>query len=83
VEDLTEIGKRLGMQALAEVATIVKPDAIHAWHRQLIAKKFDDSQHRRAPGRPKIDEEIEALVCTWRKRIAPGASIASPVPCAI
>jgi putative transposase len=59
---LAEIGKRLGKQALAEVATIVKPDTIVAWHRQLITKKFDGSQHRRSPGRPKIDPELEALV---------------------
>jgi transposase InsO family protein len=59
---LAEIGKRLGKQALAEVATIVKPETILAWHRQLITKKFDGSQHRRCPGRPKIDAEIEALV---------------------
>jgi putative transposase len=59
---LAEIGKRLGKQALAEVATIVKPDTILAWHRQLITKKYDGSQHRRSPGRPKIDAELEALV---------------------
>ena len=29
-QTLAEIGKRLGMQALAEVATIVKPDTILA-----------------------------------------------------
>ena len=28
---LAEIGKRLGKQALAEVATIVKPDTILGW----------------------------------------------------
>src|SRR5437016_14100807 len=29
---LAEIGKRLGKQALAEVANIVTPDTILAWH---------------------------------------------------
>jgi len=38
-----EIGKRLGKQALAEVATIVKPETILAWHRKLVAQKFDGS----------------------------------------
>jgi putative transposase len=38
---LAEIGKKLGKQALEEVATIVKPDTILAWHRKLVAHKFD------------------------------------------
>src|SRR5437879_823124 len=59
---LAEIGKKLGKQALAEVATIVKPDTILAWHRKLVALKFDGSQQRQAPGRPTIDQELEALV---------------------
>src|SRR5438093_10954824 len=59
---LAEIGQKLGRQALAEVATIVKPDTILAWHRTLVAKKFDGSQQRKAPGRPMIDPELEALV---------------------
>ena len=59
---LADIGYKLGKQALAEVATIVKPDTILAWHRKLIAQKFDGSQQRKAPGRPTIDQELEALV---------------------
>jgi putative transposase len=61
-QSLAEIGKRLGRQALEEIATIVKPDTILAWHRQLIAQKFDGSQQRNGPGRPPIDAEREALV---------------------
>ena len=59
---LAEIGKKLGKQALKEVAKIVKPDTILAWHRKLVAKKFDGSQQRKALGRPTIDQELEALV---------------------
>jgi putative transposase len=59
---LAEIGKKLGKQALAEVATIVTPDTILAWHRKLVAKKFDGSQQRQAPGRPKVGKELEELV---------------------
>jgi homeodomain-containing protein len=69
---LAEIGQKLGKQALAEVATIVKPATILAWHRQLMAQKFDGSPQRKAPGRPRIDEKRETLVirlaqenCTW------------------
>lgn len=40
---LAEIGKKLSKQALEEVATIVKPDTILAWHRKLVSQKFDGS----------------------------------------
>ena len=33
-----------------------------AWHRKLVAQKFDGSQQRQAPGRPKVDPELEALI---------------------
>ena len=59
---LAEIGHKLGKQALAEVATIVKPDTILGWHRKLVAQKFDGSQQRQSPGRPTIAEELEALI---------------------
>jgi transposase InsO family protein len=59
---LAEIGQKLGKKALAEVATIVKPDTILAWHRKLVAQKFDGSKQRKAPGRPRIDPELEALI---------------------
>src|SRR5438876_5319606 len=59
---LAEIGKKLGKQALEDVAHIVKPDTILAWHRQLVAQKFDGSQQRKTLGRPKIGAELEALV---------------------
>ena len=59
---LAEIGKRLGRKALEEVASIVKPETILAWHRKLIAKKFDGSKNRAYPGRPKIDADVENLI---------------------
>src|SRR5205814_7071077 len=49
---LAELGKKLGKQALEEIATIVKPDTILAWHRTLVAQKFDGSQQRKDLGRP-------------------------------
>jgi putative transposase len=59
---LAEIGKQLGKQALEEIATIVKPDTILAWHRQLVAQKFDGSEQRKSVGRPRVDQEIEDKV---------------------
>src|SRR5437764_9247830 len=59
---LAEIGQKLGKKVLEEVATIVKPDTILAWHRTLVAQKCDGSKQRKTPGRPPIDQELEALV---------------------
>jgi transposase InsO family protein len=53
--------KRLGRKVLAEVGTIVTPETLLAWHRKLIAEKYDGSAKRR-PGRPRIAAEIETLV---------------------
>src|SRR5215813_9069940 len=55
---LAELGQKLGKQALADVATIVKPATILAWHRKLVAQKSDGSHQRKAPGRPPIDPEL-------------------------
>ena len=59
---LAEIGKRLGRKLLGEIACVAKPDTILAWYRKLIAQKFDGSRQRQYPGRPRIDEKVEALV---------------------
>jgi putative transposase len=59
---LAEIGQQLGKEALEQVANIVKPDTILAWHRKLVVQKFDGSTQRTAPGCPTINPELEALV---------------------
>jgi putative transposase len=64
---LAAIGQQLGKKALEEVATIVKPDTILAWHRRLVAKKFDGPTPPKAPGRPMIDQELEALIVRMAK----------------
>src|SRR5215813_7754148 len=59
---LAEMGQKLGRQALVEIATIAKLETILAWHRKLVAQKPDDLKPRKALGRPRIDQELEALV---------------------
>jgi putative transposase len=58
---LAERPKKLGRKVLAQVATIVTPEIVLAWHRKLIAKKYDLTSNRTA-GRPKTLEEISKLV---------------------
>jgi transposase InsO family protein len=53
--------KGLGCKVLADVATLVTPETLMAWHRRLIAQKYDGTANRR-PGRPRKAGEIEALV---------------------
>jgi putative transposase len=38
------------------------PDTILGWYRRLVARKFDGSRLRRAPGRPPISKEIQELI---------------------
>jgi transposase InsO family protein len=52
----------LGRKALKEIASIVTPDTILAWHRKLIARKWDYSARRRRPGRPATVREIADLI---------------------
>ncbi|HEY6271723.1 MAG TPA: integrase core domain-containing protein [Terriglobales bacterium] len=53
--------KKLGRRVLDELTTIVTPATLLAWHRRLIAQKYDGSQ-KRGPGRPPTQEEIRRLV---------------------
>jgi hypothetical protein len=57
-----KIAHRLGRNALAEVATIARPDTILAWYRKLMARKFDGSKARCDPGTPRIRREVEQLI---------------------
>ena len=60
-------GKALGRKLLAEVAGIVTPDTLLAWHRRLIAKKWDYSSRRKRAGRPRVMVEIAELIVRLAK----------------
>ena len=47
---------------LKEVASLVTPQTLLAWHRKLIAKKYDSSGRRRRVGRPATVEDLRCLV---------------------
>jgi transposase InsO family protein len=57
---LARHGHRLGRRRLEAVATIVTPDTILRWHRQLIARKWTYAKRR--GGRPGVPAEIRSLV---------------------
>src|SRR5712675_2304292 len=52
--------KGLGRKLLAKLATIVTPETLLAWHRKLVAQKYDGSG-KRGPGRPRAADQIETL----------------------
>ena len=56
-------GRELGRKGLFEVATIVTPDTVLRWYRELIAKKYDGSE-RCGPGRPRTAKRIVELIVT-------------------
>ncbi len=51
----------MGRKLLRKIDTLVTPDTLLKWHRQLIAQKYDGSR-KRGPGRPRIMQQIEALI---------------------
>jgi putative transposase len=53
--------KIVGAKWLSQIATIVTPDTLLAWHRKLIAQKYDGTGNRQ-PGRPRILAEVQALI---------------------
>src|SRR4029450_5880177 len=53
--------KLVGRRVLNDIADLVTPDTLLAWHRKLIAEKYDGSA-KRGPGRPRTANEIENLV---------------------
>jgi putative transposase len=55
-------GKILGRKALQEIATIVTPDTILCWHRELVARKWDYSKRRQKLGRPPVSKETIELL---------------------
>ena len=71
-------GHARGRAVLAQVATLVTPDTILRWHRQLIGRKWTTTRH--GVGRPGVLAEIRQLTVrmarenpTWGYRRMQGA----------
>jgi transposase InsO family protein len=58
---LAEKARALGRKTLHELGTIVTPETLLRWHRELVARKWAFVE-RRSPGRPRIREELVSLV---------------------
>ena len=67
---LAVLGRRLGRGVLREVATLVTPETILRWHRELVARKWTYVR-RRLGG---LERSLRfASWFGWRRRIRTGA----------
>jgi hypothetical protein len=60
-------GKILGRKMLNELATIVTPETILRWHRELVTRHWDYSHSRKNVGRPPVAQELIELVLRMAK----------------
>jgi putative transposase len=77
-------GKILGRKVLDQLATIVTPETILRWHRELVAAHWDYSKRRKSSGRPPVAQEIVELVLrmaaearAWNCAVSASAEIAA------
>ena len=58
--------KSVGRKVLRQLETLVTPDTLLRWHRELVAQKWN-YVHRRGPGRPRTKDEIASLILRMAK----------------
>ena len=73
-------GKPVGRKGLVRFAGLVPPDTLLAWHRRLIAKKYDGTKNRGA-GRPPTACDLKELILKMarEKSKLPGSSLSLKV----
>ncbi len=65
---LANAAELIGKKALEGMPTIVTPDTLLKWFRELVTKKFDGSKNKEGSGgHNKIDPEIEKLILKFAK----------------
>lgn len=52
-------GKEVGRKGLLEIGSLVTPDTLLRWHRELVAQKW--TFERKGPGRPPVSQELVDL----------------------
>jgi hypothetical protein len=72
--------KTLGRRALQDIGTLVTPDTLLAWHRGLIARKYDDRHRAVHPAGHTSWRGSKPWSYGWPRRIAPGVWILSRRP---
>ena len=62
---LAASARKLKFGKLKEIASVVTPQTLFAWHRKLITKKYDSSESR--IGRPRTKVDVAGLVVKFAK----------------
>jgi len=57
--------KQVGRKGLLAIGSLVTPDTLLRWHRELIAQKW--TYERKSPGRPPISAEVAELIVKLAK----------------
>ena len=61
---IARLADEIDTNVLKLADTIVTPQTIKTWYRNLIARKYDSSKK---PGRPRVDKETEELIVQMAK----------------
>jgi len=69
VRERLTAGQVLTRKTLQLVATIVTPDTILRWHRELIARKWDHADKQQSVGRLRVGPEIVTLTVRMAQEI--------------
>ncbi len=75
---LAEIGKRLGKQALDEIASIVNPDTILGWHRRLVEVSSTAPRTVRIQGDRGSTPTSKSWWCVSPRKTSPGVTTGLP-----
>jgi len=75
---LAELGHRLGRRLLGQVATLVTPDTILRWHRELVARKWTYGGARAS--RAGLQARIRSLWYGWPQTTRRGATRGCKAP---
>src|SRR5487761_1815999 len=62
---IAALSQRMNRAALAGM--LVQPETVLGWHRELVRRRWAAFGHRRGPGRPGIDPEIQQLTLRMAK----------------
>ena len=65
---LAALAFKLGRAALGQINTLVTPDTLLRWHKQLIAKKYDGMKGKKRPvGRPRLLKSIRDQIIRFAR----------------
>lgn len=62
---MAALSQRMNRASL--VGMLVQPETVLGWHRELVRRRWAAFGHRRSPGRPGLDPELQQLILRMAK----------------